>query len=156
MINKTTSRRNLVLAGSSIQKLSLWRKIPTEGFSALLPGTVVLWACLSDPAVGKVAFCTLLNLCHHFPVNSHPALQETVVSWVKAMSGTENNSVLVRHFEISASYGGSQKLHDGSWMQPFFHCTFLVVATVLLFRWELPDHLLLHQKPEIQPQKCSY
>lgn len=46
-------------------------------------------------------------------------LQESVVSWVTAMSGTEDNPLLVRHFEISASYGESQKLHDGSGMQLF-------------------------------------
>jgi len=55
-------------------------------------------------------------------------LQESVVSWVTAMSGTKDNPLLVRHFEISASYGDSQQLPNGSWMQLCFHCVSLDIA----------------------------
>lgn len=44
------------------------------------------------------------------------------------MSGTKDNPLLVRHFEISASYDDTQKLSDGPWMQLFFHCTCFDVA----------------------------
>lgn len=131
MINKKTSRRNLVLAGNCIQKLSPWRK--TKRFlrkvfnsSASNCGSL---DPLEWPSSWQCSFpYSLLNLCHHFPANRHPALQESVVSWVKAMSGTKNNPLLVKHFEISASYGDSQKCLDGPWMRHLFHRTFLEVA----------------------------
>lgn len=105
MINKTTSRRNLVLAGNSIQKLSPVeedKKIPTEGYSSLLPGTVVLCACLSDPAVGKVAFCTLCST--YVTIFQLTVIQHSkkVLSAGLKQCPELRTTVLVRHFEIIA------------------------------------------------------
>lgn len=47
------------------------------------------------------------------------------------MSGTKNNPLLVKHFEISASCGDSQELLDGPWMQHLLHRTFLEVAMAI-------------------------
>lgn len=119
MIGKKTSRKKLVLAENCIQNLSLWRKtkrLLQEVFSSSARSCSSL-ELLRWPISWQNGFLySLLSPCDCFPANRQPVLQESVVSWVTVMSGTKDNPLLVRHFEISASYSDYQKRPDASWV----------------------------------------